>query len=100
MNWPAPFNQKEPPLRPRQALDMNERGLNDPTSTCKPIPGTDGNDELQDDIMNCCYNSANYGPWVPFVNDCFTSLERCLSKFNLENPDGLAGRCGACPRIF
>jgi RHS repeat-associated protein len=51
---------------------------------CRPVKGSGGNENL---IMGCCksiYSDENY---VPYVNDCVTTVDGCLKKLGFANPN-------------
>lgn len=61
--------------------------------SCVKVPGSDG---IEDGILGCCQRTANEGTWLPFVNDCHNSADRCLMKYGLPNPGAPGGRVGRC----
>lgn len=68
---------------------------------CRKVPGSEGK---EDDIMNCCRNSANNGVWYPPFNDCHEAADDCIKKQGLKNPKAPGGRigepCDPCPKSF
>jgi hypothetical protein len=48
-----------------------------PVSILAPDPGQDN--ERARNIMTCCEQTANNGPYILFANDCHNHLDRCLS---------------------
>ena len=59
--------------------------------SCRKVEGSDGK-EAQ--IMLCCSDIADAGPWIPPVNDCHTSADDCLKSAGLKNPGAPGGRIG------
>ncbi len=37
-------------------------------------------------VMDCCHDKANSGPWIPIFNDCHKSVKRCLAENGLSDP--------------
>jgi RHS repeat-associated protein len=73
----------------------NQSGKEDPSSpgtVCVDVPGSDGR---EDDVMSCCEKTRQNGAFFPGVNDCHTSLERCLKDTKLPLITAPGGRWGA-----
>jgi RHS repeat-associated protein len=82
----------------RGSVGRGEFGL--AADSCVLIPGSQGVEDL---LMNCCYETANKGPWIPYLNDCYQAVEYCLEAAGFPNP-GFSGtrlaaqnsKCSAC----
>jgi RHS repeat-associated protein len=58
---------------------------------CRKVPGST---DREDDIMKCCKDTADKGPWLPKLNDCHQALDYCLKEAKLDNPGAPGGRMG------
>lgn len=65
--------------------------------SCMPLPDSSGK---EDKIMTCCEKTANNLPWIPYVNDCHDSVNRCLKASGVENPGAPGGRLGPCDSCY
>jgi RHS repeat-associated protein len=54
-----------------------------PGALCNPIPGTDGTDAANSDLMKWCHQNANNGIWIPGLHDCHNAVNKCLAYGNL-----------------
>ena len=61
-----------------------DNGPRSKDTVCTPVENSDG--QVADDVMNCCKNSANDGPWCLGFNDCHNKVDRCLKKYCLIPP--------------
>ena len=59
--------------------------------SCRKIADSDGK---EDELLKCCKDTANWGPWFPPINDCHEALDDCLRSKNLKNPGAPGGRVG------
>jgi RHS repeat-associated protein len=59
--------------------------------SCRKIADSDGK---EDELLTCCKNTADWGPWFPPINDCHEALDDCLQKSRLKNPGAPGGRVG------
>jgi RHS repeat-associated protein len=59
--------------------------------SCRKIADSNGK---EDDLMKCCKSTADWGPWLPPVNDCHEALDDCLRNSKLKNPGAPGGRVG------
>jgi hypothetical protein len=60
-----------------------DTGPGTPGQDCVKIPDSAGK---ADDVMKCCQDTANKGPWLPVLNDCHQAVKDCLKDNGLENP--------------
>jgi hypothetical protein len=61
-------------------------------AACNPVLGSEGKEDAILDDLN---ETANKGPWVPFVNDCHSSINRALERNGVPvvaSPNGRFGR--------
>jgi RHS repeat-associated protein len=73
----------------------SEREKGPAVDVCVPAPYSQSH---EDEIMRCCRETANQGPWIPGRNDCHTSVERCLDKAGIPPTPAPGGRVGPiCP---
>jgi RHS repeat-associated protein len=63
-----------------------------PGTVCVDVPGSDGR---EDDVLKCCDKTRNQGVFFPGVNDCHTSIQRCLQDNKLPLTAAPGGRWGA-----
>jgi RHS repeat-associated protein len=59
--------------------------------SCRKIADSDGK---EDQVMQCCRNTADSGAWRPPVNDCHTAAGDCIEWNGLKNPGAPGGRVG------
>jgi RHS repeat-associated protein len=77
---------------------MNDcREWGPPIDSCVLVAGSPGK---EDQIMKCCQDTANTGRWIPFINDCVESAQRCIEKFGLTYPGAPGGRMGQCDSCY
>ncbi len=69
----------------------NEKGPEG--DSCTKVPGSDG---FEDSVMSCCTKNALVGVWVPVLNDCNSTADRCIRGVGLKNPGAPGGRLGRC----
>jgi hypothetical protein len=50
---------------------------------CFAVDNSDGKEGA---VMNCCFKTANVGPFIPVINDCHASVNNCLTKTGLKAP--------------
>jgi RHS repeat-associated protein len=51
---------------------------------CKPVEGSSGS---EGPIMSCCRNIYTDKSYRPYINDCFTTVDGCLSNLGFKNPN-------------
>jgi RHS repeat-associated protein len=51
---------------------------------CSPIPGSKGS--TGDALMNCCKARRDKGAYFPFLNDCHSVIDDCLSQNGYQPP--------------
>ena len=78
-----------PPSQGSGPSGTNEVGP--PKDTCVRIPDSEG---WEDAVMKCCEKSANNYTWIPWANDCQTSLGRCTEGILPNSPKAPGGRVG------
>lgn len=71
---------------------QSEENPRDNDDSCEPVPETEGK---EDEILDDLNDTANDGPWVPFLNDCHNSIDRTLERHGVpprSSPNGRFGR--------
>ena len=51
---------------------------------CKRVEGSSGS---EDTIMFCCNKIYTDKKYSPYTNDCFTTVDGCLSNLGFKNPN-------------
>lgn len=74
-----------------------------PFDPCNVIPNSDGH---EDDLMRCCRRMSWFDslsrPYIPWLNDCQSTVGNCLRLHGISNPGAPGGRigdrkCTKCP---
>jgi RHS repeat-associated protein len=67
------------------ALSRRQCSEGGPTKDrCKPVEGSSGSEAT---IMFCCNSIYTDKKYRPYTNDCFTTVDGCLSKLGFKNPN-------------
>jgi RHS repeat-associated protein len=74
----------------KSTKNCSEKGK-DGGDDCRVVHGSKGR---EDELLKCCKDTADQGPWVPPINDCHEALDDCLEKEGLQNPGAPGGRLG------